>query len=387
MRFSSFVLKNVFRRRTRSALTMVGIAVAVGAVVSLVGISDGFTQQMLDLYQGHNVALVVSRADAANPLAGNLMQAVGDEIAALPEVGPDNVCPGLVDVVSIEDLGLNNVLMQGWPVSAYMFREVTLLDGQRISEDFHPKKAVMLGKNLAKNTALKAGDKINLGGIDHTVVGVFESFSDLENSMVVMSLPDAQKQLGKPNLITGCSVRLKELDPPEEVVKSVRNEIEGTIAAKLGLKGKMRAAPPAEMLRNNNQLKAAKAMAWMTSAVALFIGTIGMLNTMVMSVFERTREIGILRAIGWRPGRVMRMILMESIILSIGGGIIGALGGAGLTWGLSKLPNVNGAIQGSTPPNILVLGFLIAICVGLIGAAYPAFRGSRLLPTEALRHE
>jgi putative ABC transport system permease protein len=112
-----------------------------------------------------------------------------------------------------------------------------------------------------------------------------------------------------------------------------------------------------------------------------------MLNTMVMSVFERTREIGILRAIGWRPSRVVRMILMESMLLSLGGAIVGTAGGIGLTLLLSRMPFVNGAIQNSVSPVIIAKGFIIALLVGLIGAAYPAFRGARLLPTEAIRHE
>jgi putative ABC transport system permease protein len=140
-------------------------------------------------------------------------------------------------------------------------------------------------------------------------------------------------------------------------------------------------------VKENKQVNYAMAFALMTSAVAVFIGGIGVLNTMFMSVFERTREIGILRAIGWRPSRVMRMILMESVLLSVGGGIIGTLGGLGLIKLLSHLPTVNGVVQAAISTQIVVTGFAIAIIVGLVGAAYPAYRGSRLLPTEALRHE
>jgi putative ABC transport system permease protein len=106
-----------------------------------------------------------------------------------------------------------------------------------------------------------------------------------------------------------------------------------------------------------------------------------------MSVFERTREIGILRAIGWRPWRVMRMILTESVLLSLGGGVVGTAGGIGLILLLSRLPQVNGLIEGRIAPDIILKAFIIALLVGLVGAAYPAYRGARLLPTEAIRHE
>ena len=145
--------------------------------------------------------------------------------------------------------------------------------------------------------------------------------------------------------------------------------------------------PAQELTQSAMQLKAANAMAWLTSAIALVMGTVFMLNTMVMSVFERTREIGILRAIGWRPWRVMRMILMESVLLSLSGGIVGTIVAIGLTWFLSTLPVVNGAVRGDISIAVISQGFAIALLVGLIGAAYPAYRGARLMPTEAIRHE
>jgi putative ABC transport system permease protein len=385
MRFHTFVLKNVFRRRIRSTLTMTGVAIAVGAVVALVGIADGFSNSMLDLYQRRGVGLVVSRSDVVNLLGGALDERLGTEIAKLK--GVESVCPGLVDVVSVENLQLNNIVMQGWPADAYMFQELTLLDGQRLSPALRGKHGVMLGRDLAGNAKLKVGDKVVLTGDEFTVLGRFESFSRLENNMLIMLLDDAQTLMGKPHQITGCTVRLTKEYATPEGAERVKAEIEGSVAAKLHLKDKIRAMPPDDLISSNTQIRRARAMAWVTSGVALAIGIILMLNTMFMSVFERTREIGILRAIGWQPRRVMRMILMESMLLSLGGAILGTLVGIAAIMLLSRLPMVNGIIQDAVAPLVISKAFLIALVVGLVGAAFPAYRGARLLPTEALRHE
>jgi putative ABC transport system permease protein len=125
----------------------------------------------------------------------------------------------------------------------------------------------------------------------------------------------------------------------------------------------------------------------MTSAIALIIGAVGVLNTMIMSVLERTREIGILRAIGWRKIRVVRLILYESVLLSLLGAAVGIGAAVVLTRALTWWPVVNGLVRGDVAPAVIIQGFLIALAVGLIGGAYPAYRGAHLLPTEALRHE
>jgi putative ABC transport system permease protein len=118
----------------------------------------------------------------------------------------------------------------------------------------------------------------------------------------------------------------------------------------------------------------------------LFIGAIGMLNTMVMSVFERTREIGTLRAIGWKKSRVARMVIGESLLLSIGGAVAGSLAGIALTKFLATLKNAS-FMSGEIPPAVIAQGCIVAVLVGLAGAIYPALWSANLLPTEALRRK
>ena len=122
MRFYQFVLRNVFRRRMRSALTIIGVAVALGAVVSLVGISDGFKKSFVSMYQQNDVDLIVSDPTVLNPLMGNMPEEMNAKIRGLDGVA--GVAAGLVDMVSFEDKGLFNVIVQGWAPDSFMFEEI-----------------------------------------------------------------------------------------------------------------------------------------------------------------------------------------------------------------------------------------------------------------------
>jgi putative ABC transport system permease protein len=383
MRFSTFIFRNVLRRRIRSTLTMTGMAVAVTFVVVLVGLANGLSKSMLKLYVDRGVSLIVTDKGTINPLSSTMPTSVATEIEKLDGVAA--TCAGLVDFQTIEEFGSEPVGIQGWPAGNYMFRELKIISGENLSDRDPNSKSIVVGNTLATAKSLKVGRSLTINGTDFHVVGIFESDQDLENGMVVMLLSDAQKVLGKGGKMTGCTVKVK--DTSEAGIESVRAQIEGPVAVKCGLTDKIRAKSPSDFVKQNGQVRIITGFAWVVSIVTLIISGILVLNTMFMAVFERTREIGILRAIGWRPSRVLRMILMESVLLSVGGGIVGTLGGLAMIKLLGYVPTVNGIVQQAISVDIVVKGFAIAIIVGLIGAAYPAYRGSCLLPTEALRHE
>jgi putative ABC transport system permease protein len=99
------------------------------------------------------------------------------------------------------------------------------------------------------------------------------------------------------------------------------------------------------------------------------------------------KEIGILRAVGWPPARVVRMVLGESVLLSLAGAALGTVGAVALTYLLTLSPRVSGFIQGGIAPVVIAQGLAITLAIGLVGGLYPALRAARLLPTEALRHD
>jgi putative ABC transport system permease protein len=166
----------------------------------------------------------------------------------------------------------------------------------------------------------------------------------------------------------------------EQYIKRAQAQIEAALPG-------LHAVPAAERAANNQLVVLAHAVAWGTSSIALIVGILGIVNTMAMSVFERTREIGILRALGWKSGRIMLLIEIEAATL----GLIGGLLGIGVGWGslrlLSTMPQTASIVSASVSPLHLLEALGIAILAGLLAGLIPAWRGAHLSPVEALRHD
>jgi putative ABC transport system permease protein len=381
MRFYSFVLKNVFRRRVRSMLTVVGMAVAVGAVVALVGVSSSSVDSFLAIYRTQKIDIVVQQRDAKQRLTSTLSDELEKKIEKIP--GVRQVNPGLVDFTSLPQLGSSAVLVQGWEPESPMMKALKIEPGSWIKKTDH--HAVLLGEDLARSLEKKVGEKMRLFAADdaddgeYSVVGIVKSSNPYEAENLWVSLQDLQKFMARPHQVTGYTVMVA--DPNN------KKEIQDVVAAINALGPNVEAKPAEESVTSTAEIQFIRATSWITSAIAIIIGAVGMLNTMIMSVSERTREIGILRAIGWRKLRIVRMILVESLVVSVAGGILGTATAVVVTPLLGESSAVKGLINAHIAPPAMVLGIAMALCVGVLGASYPAYRGAQLLPTEALRHE
>jgi putative ABC transport system permease protein len=273
-----------------------------------------------------------------------------------------------------------NALVFGWPANSYELDSLKFVSGGRF-QDGQPE--VILGKSLADDLKKKPGNILPIQGINFTVVGVFHGGSALEEGAVIMPLDQMQIVSSMQDKVTAFHVRLKPVPPGEsydQYVKSAEVQIEAAVPG-------VHADPAADRAENNQLVQLAHSVAWGTSSIALLIGILGIANTMAMSVFERTREIGILRALGWKGRHVILLILAEATALGIAGGLLGV----GLGWCalrlLASLPQTASIASASIEPLHLVESFFIAIVSGIAAGAYPAWRGARLSPVEALRYE
>ena len=377
MPFFAFIWRNLFRRPVRSGLTIVGLSVAVAAVVALVGISDGFSRQFQELYDNREIDIVVQKIGSSTELNNGLPVSMAESIKKLPHV--KEVMAGLMDTWAFPEHDLNAVIINGWAADSSLFKDRTLLQGRFPTANDHNK--VIIGEKLAATLGKKVGDKIHIYDTDMEIIGTFHHSSVFEDGSVAMLLPDLQGFMNRPNQVTGFVIRT---DLPKDAPR--RREQLDALGKTIEANGDEIAAMPATaFIESVGVIKLAKAVAWVTSAIALAIGAIGMLNTMVMSVYERVREIGTLRAMGWRRSRVMAMILSESVLLSIAGAVIGSLAAVLLTKFLSRMPLTSGLVRGDIASVIFIEGFLLALLVGFVGALYPAYWGANLHPIDAMR--
>jgi len=371
--FTGFAWKNLWRRRLRTLLTLGGITMAIGAFVALVGFSRAFEHEWLRMYQSAGTDIAVVETSFLNT---SLDESLGPKISALPDVA--QAAPMIFNLMDLTpDV---NALVYGWRADSYELDSLTLLSGRRF-RDGQPE--VMLGEFLADSLHKKPGDSLPIQGTTFTVTGVYHGGTALEAGAVIMPLDQLQIISSMEGKVTAIHVRLRPAPPGElqdEYVKSAEAEIEAALPG-------VRAVPAAQRAANNQLVELAHSVAWGTSSIALLMGILGIANTMAMSVFERTREIGILRALGWKGWRVILLILTEATALGLVGGLLGIAMGWGVLRLLSTLPQTANIVSASVSPIHLLQSLLVAVASGLVAGAYPAWRGAHLSPVEALRYE
>ncbi|MGA9190498.1 MAG: ABC transporter permease, partial [Anaerolineales bacterium] len=362
-------VQSLWQRAGRTLLTLSAIGLTVGAVMSLDGILGGTSDAMTGMATRTGSEIMIRQADVADTSLSAIDERLGSKIEAIS--GIRSVSGLALTALTGQEEG-SFLIVLGYAPNEFGMRRFNVVEGRAVAA----RHEVMLGRVLADATHYDVGETMDIGGSRFRVVGIHEVGSGWEEAAAVVSLRDAQILAGRPRKVTMYGVKLEDPSQASEIVRELNQRFPEIHAALSG-----------EFAEQMPDMQAADAMLFGISFLAILVGGVGVLNTMLMAVLERTREIGVLRTLGWSRIRVVTMIMRESLLLGALGAIVGVIVAFGITALLQLVPMLSGFILARWDGVVFARAALVALALGLIGGFYPALRASGLQPVEALRYE
>ena len=360
-------VQSLYQRTSRTLLTLGAIAITVGGIIALEANINGMLDTFSDM--GGDAEIIIRQAGVADTEFSAVDERYGDKISSFPEV--DNVSGMTFGGTFLPDSGMIFMVI-GYAPNEYKIQQINVVDGKRISGNHQ----IMLGRMISEALHLGVGDTLELSGSRYKIVGIFESSVNWEEMGGIFSQRDAQAYMGRPRKVSLYLVKLKDPAQAEALVAKINTQLPELHAALSG-----------EFVSEMPDINNINAMLGSISFLAILVGGVGVLNAMLMAVLERTREIGVLRALGWRRLRILRMILTEAILIGLLGGFMGIAVAFLLGFAIDQVPVYSGILQARWDLAIFVRAIGVALVLGLIGGIYPALRATRLQPVEALRYE
>jgi len=383
--------KNLTRKKIRSLLTIGGVAVAVAVLISLLGFDNGYQQSLGENIDRMGYQLLVTAKGCPYEAATLMLKGGGglrymeegvlETIAADERI--DKITPQLVSSVFDPNrldgqggfalyMGITGSYLELKPWST--FQEGGWFSGTEADE-------VIMGYEAAEVEQRTVGDEVYIPSVDKVlkVVGIFKRTGTQDDGIIFMPLQTAQQVFSLPGKLTGVGIKLKDLhemaafeedmyDLPGIQVISLA-QVRGTIL---------------------NLISSAKVMTSSVALIAIVVAAIGVINTILMSVFDRTREIGVMKALGASRLGIFKLVWNETILICLFGGLAGivlALAGSGFVESILKsvLPYAPSGRLVIINPGMLAGALAGAIILGIIAGIYPAWRASSMVPVEARR--
>ncbi|MBQ2961440.1 MAG: ABC transporter permease [Methanobrevibacter sp.] len=378
MRFITLILKNPFRNKTRSALSIIGIAIGITTIVALGLITTGMEDSVQTSLNDVAAEITVSNSSTVGTNAGMISTEVVDEIRNRS---------GVIDAageLTATEMDMDRLMSQDSD-SGRSFTNILGLDPDKlymvgikdVDGDVYENgsRDAIIGAQYAELNNVSKGDNITIQNREFNVVGIFETGSSFVDSGIFVPL-DTLQNITDTDKVSSVIVKTGEDVNDTEISDKIEEDYDDFMAI------------TSEEMSSiaGNVLGILDTATLAVSALAIIVGAIGIINTMVMSVYERTKEIGVLKSVGWKSRKILTMILGETLVLTTISGIVGSIFGILIPEVGLRLFNVENFALGYSPKTF-ILAFGITIIVGIIGGIYPAYKASKLAPTEALRYE
>ncbi|MFH0941453.1 MAG: ABC transporter permease [Chloroflexota bacterium] len=412
LEFFGIALKSLLANKLRSSLTMLGIVIGVGAVIALMSIGRGAEASITDVYQslGTNVLYVQPKNPDAPGLAAmspgyaqpNLTLKDGDAIAKVPgviAVAPTN--ENFVEVVYGDESAV--AVIHGSTLNYLDVYNYSVAEGRFLTDRdvLRRDDVIVLGSKTAEELfggADAVGKEVKIKGRRFTVIGVLEPkggafFGFSMDGVMVIPITTYQTKIYSQRTIQGddavqsIAVQLVNADIKDVAISDIEDI----------LRKRHRIAPDENddfsVISQEQALGLVQQVAGIftvflgaLASISLLVGSIGIMNIMLVSVTERTREIGIRKAVGAKRRDILLQFLLEAATLSLAGGAIGIAIGWLLSYAVSLIDTEGTVIRAVVTPDIVILAISVSFIIGIVSGIYPAIRAARLNPIDALRY-
>jgi len=391
MKFFILAYKNLKRRKFRSFLTIGGVAVAVAVLVSLLGFNAGYQEALTSDVDKMGYQVVVTAKGCPYEAATMILNGeaglrfidedIYKQITNDPDI--DKITPFLAQLAYDPEkmdgkggftnyLGIEKSYIELRP--NVDFKSGGWFSGENANE-------AILGYDAAESIQKTVGDKIFIPDRDivFTIVGIFKRTATQEDGVIFLPLKTTQRIFDVKGKLTGIGIKLKQIEKISEFEERLYPIASIQVISMSQVKGTIL-----------NLVNSAKILIMSVAFIAIFVAIIGVINTILMSVFERTQEIGIMKAIGASKLDIFKLIWIETLIVCTLGGIFGsiiAIFGGNLVELLVRnvMPYAPGGKLLLITPALLAYSFLGVIVVGIISGLLPALKAASMRPIEVIR--
>ena len=384
MKLHNISFGNIIRRKAKMLFLVLGLVIGISTVVTLLSITESMTKNIEERLNqfGANIVMVPKSENLSLNYGGINVGGVSYKVREFDQEqlldiktiknskNLSIVAPKVLGPVTVKD---KKVLLMG----VLFEKELALKTWWHKTGGTYPENdnEVILGSQVATLLGFQPGDTINISGESFQVATILKPTGAAEDDAIIASLPASQKLLGKEGKLSmveisafcqGCPISEMTLQIAEKFPNAKVTAMKQAVMSKM------------------QSIDMFKSFSLGVSIIVILIGSLLVLVTMMGSVNERTREIGIFRAIGFRRGHVMQIILLEAMLLGVIGGILGFGIGNLIAYTIIPVVMKDGVFAGING-NLGIVSILMAVALSLLASLYPAFKASNMDPSEALR--
>ncbi|MGP0064610.1 MAG: ABC transporter permease [Isosphaeraceae bacterium] len=394
-----FAWRNLLTRPLRTTLALVGLSIPILGVLGLFSVSNGLRDLVGETLGGIE-GLIVLSDNAPSPVFSNVPPELADQLRKMPKVRA--VAPELWGIAPpIEGRGMISDMFKGKQTSIF---DQPVIAGQEIAghQNLHSavfpralrdhgegrylqlsdvgQPNIVISRKIAaehpdaQGKPKKVGDTLNISGKPFTIIGIYETGSMLLDVVILMDIETARGVLHRPAGSVSCIyVEGEKPEGNDDLASAIEKAHPGFDARSMN-----------EAQANFSSLMGqVDTFLLMTVSLALIVGIVGIINTMLMSTTERFAEFGVLRTNGWSQGNILALVTMESAYL----GLLAGLLGCALAWVGMMVANqfIGGGIHLGMTLSLMSIGIALSVVMGMIGGLYPAWQAARLVPMEAIR--